>query len=103
MGFSLNCKLDGMEYRGVRAGTSKSTGRPWMTLILEDTDAQQVEVSVPGDFQSDVYSLGLRKGDFIDVDVRAVAYDGSADRPGNSYIQLTDVPVLVADADGVVE
>lgn len=103
MGFSLNCNLHGMEYRGVRAGISKSTGKPWMSLVLEDSDAQQVEVSVPADLQGDVYSLGLRKGDYINIDVRAVAYDGSKDRPGNSYIQLTDVPVLVADSDGVVE
>lgn len=90
MAFVLNCTLPSMEYRGLRTGTGKDSGRPWMTLVLEDSDANQVDVSVPQDLQGDVYGLGLFKGDVLHVAVRAVA---RAD--GNSYIQLVAIPEIV--------
>lgn len=94
MAFVLNCNLESMEYRGLRSGTGKDSGRAWMTLVLEDSDANQVEVSVPQDYQSDVYGLGLRKGDVLSVAVRAVARSD-----GNSYIQLRAVPELEYEED----
>ena len=98
MAFVLNCSLGSMEFRALRSGKGRESGKVWMSLVVEDSDSQQIEVSVPADYQSDVYSLGLRKGDIVDLNVRAVARND-----GNSYIQLTDVPVLVADSDGVIE
>lgn len=92
MAFAFNCVLEGVEFRAVRSGTGRDSGQPWMSLVLEDADSQQVEVSVPRDFQGDVYSLGLRKGDSVDVAVRAVARND-----GNSYVQLRALPELVED------
>lgn len=89
MAFVLSCTLDHMEYRGMRTGTGSKSNQPWMMLVLEDGDAQQCEVSVPRDMQGDVYSLGLRKGDYIMCSVRAVA---RAD--GNSYVQLVALPEI---------
>lgn len=98
MAFVLNCNLGHMEFRVLRSGKGRESGKVWMSLVLEDQDSQQVEVSVPADYQSDVYGLGLRKGDIVSLSVRAVARND-----GNSYIQLTEVPVLLVDADGVVQ
>lgn len=98
MAFVLNVNLDGYEYRGVRTGVGRESGKPWMSLILEDKEANQVDISVPQDIQGDVYSLALSRGDVISVPVRAVA---RAD--GNSYIQAVDLPRLIADKDGVLE
>ena len=99
MGFVLNATLDNMEYRGTRSGVGQSTGRPWMTLILEDGEANQLEISVPGDMQSDVSSLGLRKGDVCIVAVRAVARRATKDNQDNSYIQLAAVPEVYEDEE----
>lgn len=94
MAFVLSCTLDHMEYRGMRTGTGSKSNQPWMMLVLEDGDAQQVEVSVPRDMQGDIYSLGLRKGDFIMACVRAVA---RAD--GNSYVQLVALPEIYEEEE----
>lgn len=94
MAFVLSCMLDHMEYRGMRTGTGSKSNQPWMLLVLEDGDAQQVEVSVPRDMQGDIYSLGLRKGDFIMACVRAVA---RAD--GNSYVQLVALPEIYEEEE----
>ena len=95
MAFLINCTLTDMEYRGLRTGTGRDSGKPWMMLVLEDSDTQQVEISVPADLQGDVYGLGLAKGDKVTCAIRAVA---RAD--GNSYCQLTAIPEL-ADDDGL--
>ena len=94
MAFVLNCNLPSMEFRGLRTGTGKDSGRAWMTLVLEDSDANQVDVSVPQDLQGDVYGLSLRKGDVVHVAVRAVARVD-----GNSYIQLVAVPEFDFEED----
>ena len=60
-----------------------------MSLVLEDENANQLDVSVPSDLQGDVYGLGLRKGDIITVAIRAVARND-----GNSYVQLRAIPEL---------
>ena len=95
MGFRLNCSLEGMEYRGKRDGVSKKTGKPWMSLVLEDANAEQLVVSVPGDMLPEVQGLSLFKGDMLDLDVRAVAYDGE---DGGSYIQLLALPRVLDKA-----
>lgn len=95
MAFRFNATLP-LEYRGMRSGTSKKTGNPWVSLICEDADASQVELSVPLDMQGEVYSLGLVKGDKIVAHVVA-----SASSDGNSYVQLRYLPELVTD-DGEV-
>ena len=99
MGFVLNCNLDNMEYRGVRSGVGRDSGKPWMSLVLEDSEAQQIQVSVPGDMQQDVASLGLRKGDQLLVAVRAVAARATQQNMDNSYIQLQAIPEVYEDED----
>lgn len=93
MAFALNVTVPDVEYRGCQSGTSKE-GRPWMSLIFEDKDTNQISVSVPSDMQGDVYSLSLRKGDMCVINVRAVA---RAD--GNSYVQLRAIPEILEEVD----
>ncbi len=88
--FRITCVLDSMEYRAIQSGRSQKTGNPWMSLVFENSDADQLSVSVPSDMQADVYGLGLRKGDMCVICVRAVAM---AD--GNSYVQLVALPELM--------
>lgn len=94
MAFVLQCTLEHMEYRGMRTGTGNKSGRPWMMLVLEDGDAQQVELSVPADMQGDVYSLGLMRGDEVYCAVRAVARND-----GNAYVQLLALPEIYEGED----
>lgn len=89
MAFVINAQLNRMEYRSVRSGVGKESGKTWMSLVLEDENANQLDVSVPSDLQGDVYGLGLRKGDIITVAIRAVARND-----GNSYVQLRAIPEL---------
>ena len=90
MAFRLDVTLGSVEYRGMRTGKSTKTGNPWMSLVLEDSDANQIEVSVPQDMQGDVYGVGLRKGDMLALGIRAVAMSD-----GNSYIRLTALPQIL--------
>lgn len=92
MGFAFNCTLDNMEYRGMRSGVGRDSGKPWMSLVLEDSEASQIDVSVPADLQSDVNSLGLHKGDMLLVMVRAVARRATPQNQDNSYVQLVAIP-----------
>lgn len=87
MAFRLVTTLREIEYRGRASGTSSKSGNRWMSLIFEDTDTQQLNVSVPSDMQDDVIDLGLRKGELCNVSVLAVARSD-----GNSYIQLRAIP-----------
>lgn len=96
MGFRLDCVLSDLEYRGKRSGVGRESGKPWLSLVLEDAEAQQIEVSVPQDLQSDVYALNLMKCDVLTVAVRAVAYNGEG---ANSYIQLRAVPEITNGVD----
>lgn len=94
MAFKL--KVEGSyEYRGVVSGVSAKTGNPWMSLKFEDEEAEQFQVSVPLDMQGDVYNLGLRRGTYYIVLLRAVA---TAD--GNNYLQLLALPELDEDEEG---
>ena len=95
MAFSI--KFTGRyEYRGDRTGVSTKTGKPWRSLIFEDDDSSQVEVSVPSGMLQDVEDLELAKGDVADVTFRATARGD-----GSSYVMLLDVPVIVCDKDGL--
>lgn len=87
MAFVLNVAMEDMEYRAIRSGVGKESGKPWMSLVLEDENSNQVDVSVPQELQGDVYGLGLRKGDIVNLLIRAVARND-----GNSYIQLRAIP-----------
>ena len=95
MAFAINVTLADMEFRGLQSGTSSRTGKPWMSLIFEDADTNQLSCSVPVDMQGDVYSLGLRKGDKCVISFRAVA---RAD--GESYVMLRAVPEIQDDTFG---
>lgn len=92
MAFRLNVVLRELEYRGRASGNSSKTGNRWMSLIFEDAETQQINVSVPSDMQDDVIDLGLRKGEICNVSILAVA---RAD--GNSYMQLTAIPEPLED------
>lgn len=86
MAFVVNSYLEGMEYRGERSGVSTKTGKPWLQLVLEDATSSQIEVSVPHEMHDEVHALGLRKGDMVSLDVRAVARDG--------YISCVGIPMI---------
>ena len=71
MAFRIDCVLEGYEFRGVKSGTTdKGT---WMSLVVENEDAEQCEVRVPQELQAGVYGLGLRKGDTVTCEVVAYA------------------------------
>lgn len=90
MAFFLRVNLHGMEYRGDRSGQGKSGA--WLSLVFEDKEARQIEVSVPRDMHNDVYQLGLKKGDVCVITVNAVARND-----GNSYVQLVALPEFDED------
>lgn len=95
MAFLIETELKGYEYRGYEEGVSQKSGKTWLTLKFEDSNARQIEVSVPHDMQRDPKVANLRRGDMCDVVVRAVA---GRDR---SYIQLLYPPTLLnADTEG---
>lgn len=96
MAFRIKTVLEDYEYRGIKTGEGKNG--IWMSLVLEDEDSFQLEVSVPSNFQADVYSLGLKKGDLVNVP--AVASAGFSNNKAYSFVQLTALPTLVAPAFG---
>lgn len=89
MAFSLRVSDYLVEYRNSRSGTSSKTGNPWLSLVCEDSDGNQLNISVPSDVIADVINLGLRKGDYCRCDLLAVA---RAD--GSSYLMLQTLPRL---------
>lgn len=78
----------------MQSGTSSQTQKPWVSLIFEDSESNQLSCSVPQDIIPSVYNLGLRKGDMCLVDFLAVS---RAD--GNSYVMLQSVPRLASQED----
>ena len=95
MAFNLPVHLEGYEYRALRTGQGKNG--TWMSIVLENPDdARQVDVSVPQEMQSDIYNLGLKKGDVLTLDVTAYA--------GVDYSRVRlDEIVSVVDAQGEVQ
>lgn len=92
MAFRIKSVLQDYEYRGTKSGTSEKTGKVWMSLILEDSNAYQLEVSVPAEYQADIYSMGLLKGSKVSVPVIAAA--GYANNRNYSYVQLDGMPIM---------
>lgn len=89
MGFRLKSTLDGFEFRGTQSGVSTSTGKPWMSVILEDPDdCSQVNCRVPSEMQQFIGGLGLTKGQLVTCEVVGIAGDGY------SYINLLSLPLL---------
>lgn len=101
MGFSIGANLT-LEYRGMQSGVGKESGKPWMSLVCEDNDARQVQLTVPQDMQSEIYNLGLRKGDMISVHVLAVAFDQVVNGRARNYVTCQSVPVLVDSETGEI-
>jgi hypothetical protein len=95
MAFNLNVHLDNYEYRTMRTGTGANGA--WMSLVFENPeDARQIDVSVPQDMQSDIYNLGLTKGDIVSLDINAYA--------GVEYSRIRLIKITsVVDADGEVQ
>lgn len=93
MAFRIEAMLQGYEYRGVKTGQGKNG--TWMSLVLEDPNSYQMEVSVPGDLQADVYGMRLSKGNVLNVPVIAAA--GFSNNRSYNYLQLTGLPVIVTD------
>lgn len=86
MAFSLRVGMC-CEYRGMRTGTSSRTNSPWMSLLYETEDSEQISVSVPSEMISEIYAMKPAKGDVHNIVIRAVA---RAD--GNSYVMLQSLP-----------
>ena len=93
-----------LEYRGRNAGTGKN-GKEWLSLkceTLDEDNSLDYELTVPQDLQGDVYRLGLRKGDYIDV-IFTARYGMGQGGSAYGYLQLQRCPMLVdIDDDGVV-
>lgn len=94
MAFSLQVTLPEVEYRGMQTGVSQQNGRQWMSLVFEDSDTNQISCSVPSELQGDIFSLGLSRGTWCAISIRAVA---RAD--GNSYVQLLALPQILDGED----
>lgn len=98
MAFNLEVEKYKVEYRGMSSGVSTSTGNVWMSLIIEQANGRQLEISVASDKQADVMNLGLRKGQMIECHIQAVAQAN-----GSSYVRLLSVPVLVDNDLGTLD
>lgn len=92
MGFSIDTVLTGYEFRIIRSGKVEET--KWMHIIVEHPETcEQSKISVPVELRPYVESLGLSKGDLIDVKVTA--------RAGEKYSRLTLIKVMrVVDSNG---
>lgn len=93
-----------LEYRGKNGGVGKN-GKQWMQITCESLDEDnnvRYELTVPEDLQGDVYRLGLRKGDIVEVLFLArhgVGQSGSQ----YGYLQLQRCPILIElDENGEV-
>ena len=94
MAFRVVAKYPEIEYRGFQSGHSEKTKRDWLSLIFEDEECNQLNVSVPLTMQQDVREMTMRRGDHYAISIVAVA---TAD--GNSYVQLRALPELVDPDD----
>ena len=94
MGFSIDTILSGYEFRIIRSGKVENT--EWMHLVVEHPETcEQSRISVPVELRSYVESLGLSKGDIIDVKVHANA--------GDKYSRISLIKILgVVDSNGEV-
>lgn len=97
MAFNFVCTKDNMEYRGLQHGVSQK-GNEWVTLIFEDENCNQLQISVPDELRTDVFTLHLSKGDVCMVTFRAVSSS-----TGNGFLQLRDVPQRWEGRKGVYE
>lgn len=103
MAFLVDDIVKTLEYRG-RNERVGNDGRTWVSLKFEDLseDARVYEIGVPQDLQGDVYRVGLRKGDIVQV-VFLARQGRSQSGRDYGYLQLQRVPVIVeVDEDGVV-
>lgn len=101
MSFNFEALIKGAEYRSKQGGTSDN-GNPWLRLKFEvptiSGDTDDLIVSVPKDNIGEVYSLGLRKGDIVNMVIRARV--GITQKGGSyDYVQLADLPVIVEDEE----
>lgn len=81
MAMNLQTEIKNQEFRAIHSGVSQKTGKPWMSLVVEDFEANQTSVSVPAELQSEVTALGLRKGELVTIGVRV--------RAGSDYAYTT--------------
>ena len=80
MGFSIDTVLNGYEFRIIRSGKVEET--EWMHIIVEHPETcEQSKISVPVELRPYVESLGLTKGDLIDVKVTCCASSGMTSHP----------------------
>lgn len=99
MAFSFESFVSNAEYRSKQGGTSDN-GNPWLRLKMEtptqDGNSDDLWVSVPRDLIGEVYQLGLKKGDLLNMVVRARV--GMSQSGGSyDYVQIVDVPVIVEE------
>lgn len=101
MAMNLQTEIKNHEFRAIQSGVSQKTGKPWMSIVVEDFEANQTSVSVPAELQSEVTALGLRKGELLTLGVRVRAgsdyayttYEGLVDRkPFAQYPQYGTDP-----------
>lgn len=92
MALNLQTQLQNVEFRILIEDKfkDKDSGNmvPYMTLVVEDDKCTQTRISVPEESRSELRSLGLVKGCYVDVtvDVRAGANYSSV-----KFVRLDDV------------
>lgn len=95
MAFRFGLVIEDAEFRGLSSGLGKND-RTWMSLRIEyqglGGEVETTEVSVPSEMQADVYAMGLKKGQMMNLPV-VVAAGRRRDGSSYDYIQLTALPM----------
>lgn len=105
MAFTVPEIVKTVEYRGLNTGVS-GNGNTWMSMKVEYTTNSgstiDWEINVPKDLQGNVYSVGMQKGDILDI--AFVAKNGRSQSGRDyGYLQLMQVPQIInIDDDGVI-
>lgn len=89
-----------VEFRALNSGVS-GNGTQWMSIKTESLDEGTTydwEFTVPKDLQAEIYNLGLRKGDYMQV-VFTARYGTARSGREYGYLQLDKVPTTF-DEDG---
>lgn len=104
MAFLVDGIVKNVEFRSLNSGPRKD-GKTWMSIRTESLGNQNTriwEINVPNDMQSEIYNLGLKKGDCLNVVFTARCGTSQGGR-SYDYLELEHVPELIeVTADGEI-
>lgn len=95
MGFLVDGIVKDLEYRGCNSGLRKD-GKTWMSLRLDTLDEKNTktyEINVPTEMQPDLYVLGLKRGDVLNVTFTARCGVAQGGR-NYDYLELDKLPTV---------